>query len=715
MGAPLVCSTCGKTLEGEPNFCPACGADMRGLTPTSDTLSGPFAGKVIDGRYRILEKIGEGGMGSVFKVEHVRMEKILALKVLRPDVARDKGILGRFRQEAKTIAKLSHPNTVQVFDSGELEDGSLFIAMEYLPGRDLAWHLRAHGPMTEEKAASVGIQLLSSLAEAHGLGIVHRDIKPANVLLVRRKDRDDQVKLLDFGIAKLNEGEGRKTITGITEFIGTPGYMSPEQGKGDALDARSDLYSVGALLFELVTGRELFPAPSPMATVNMHMTAKPPRVNEVTPDRPVSPAFEAVLAKALTKEPTDRWANADQMRAALEKVRRDLGALATDFTPVPDELAAKMASREDFEDFEKKLRRKRMLAPVAAALVMVALALGGWRAWVTHRSATPGTREVEPNDQPREATRMGLGVPIQGAIGAAEAGSHDRDLYVLDVPEGQLSLSISGVDDLNLTLDVLQLEPKPTGGEELVRRVFLDDRGPGEPERLDGFFARKGPLYLRVEEAPFVTEPRNRPRRERALVPYILEVRKLNGKRLEEEPNDSPATAQNCPLTEAVTAYTGAKLPAVDAAERHEAPFSSPDFFQVEVKGEAEKVAVLVVPEEGCKLQVVDSVSYEAWRQKRAAATSPSGRAAPEPDGLDVDGAPGLKVLSPAGGKRRVRVTTSGCEPGTPYLLAFVSGDANGAIDLAAKLEAAGRGEAKKKALELTANEFGGADLKAKR
>ncbi len=710
-----MCGACGKALEGEPNFCPACGADMRGLTPTSDTLSGPLSGKIIDGRYRIVEKIGEGGMGSVFKVEHVRMEKILALKVLRPDTARDKGILSRFRQEAKTIAKLSHSNTVQVFDSGDLEDGSLFIAMEYLPGRDLAWHLRAHGPMTEEKAASIGIQVLSSLGEAHGLGIIHRDIKPANVLLVRRKDRDDQVKLLDFGIAKLNEGEGRKTITGITEFVGTPGYMSPEQARGDGLDQRSDLYSVGALLFELVTGRELFPATSPMQTVNMHLTAKPPKIIEVRPDRPVSPAFEAVLQKALSKDPKERWADADAMRAALEKVRRELGALANDFTPMPDELTGKMASREDFENFEKKLKRGRTLAPVAALLVLVALALGGWRAYEAQAKSNPGTVETEPNNNPKDASRMALGAPIQGAIGATEDGTNDRDLYVLDVPEGSLSISLTGVEDLNLTLDVLQLEPKPGGGEDLVRRVFLDDRGPSEPERLDGFFARKGPLYLRVEEAPFVTEPRNRTRRERSRYFYTLEVKKLEGKRLEEEPNDSPATAQNCPLTEAVTAWAGARLPVIDAAERSDAPFSSPDFFQVEVKGESEKVAVLVVPEKGCKLQVVDSVAYEAWAARRAAATSPSGRSGPQPEGIEADGQPAMKVLSAAGGKRRVRVTTVGCEPGTPYYLAFVSGDATGALDLAARLEVEGRPEAKKRALELTANEFAGVDLKAKR
>ncbi len=586
----LHCASCGKALDSDvANFCPACGADLRGLTPESDTLSGPFAGKIIDGRYRIVEKIGEGGMGSVFKVEHVRMEKILALKVLRFDNTRDKGLLARFRQEAKTIARLSHPNTVQVFDSGDLEDGSLFIAMEYLPGRDLAWHLRANGPMSEEKAAGIGVQLLASLGEAHSKGIIHRDLKPANVLLVRRKDREDLVKLLDFGIAKLAEGEGKKFTTGITEFIGTPGYMSPEQGKGDALDARSDLYSVGALLFELVSGREVFKGGSPMATVNMHMTVKAPRVNDVAPDRPVSPAFEAVLHKALEKDPNARYADADEMRLALEKVRRELGALSADFTPIPEELVSKMARREDFESFEKSLKRRRAVAPFVTLAVMLVLALGAWRLLSTGlNGGGAGTHEIEPNDQPSQATHISLNSDVQGAIGAAEAGSHDRDIFVLDVPEGPLRITLTGVEDLNLTVELLQLEPKGTG-EELVRRVFLDDSGPGEGERLDAFFARKGALYVRIEEAPFVTEPHGRPSRERSLVPYTLRVETMQGSRLEEEPNDTPATAQSCPITEAVTAFAGARLPLVDSTERADAPFSSPgtSAFRSEVHSES--------------------------------------------------------------------------------------------------------------------------------
>ncbi|MBL9039288.1 MAG: protein kinase, partial [Archangium sp.] len=216
-GLSGVCPACGKVLDGQPNFCPSCGADLRGLSATSDTLSGPLKDALIDGRYRLLEKLGEGGMGAVFKVEHVRLGKVAALKLMRTDVAIDEGMKGRFLQESRVVAKLSHPNTVHVFDAGQTADGALFMAMEYVPGKDVAWHLKAHGVFSEARAVSIGIQLLASLHEAHEHGIVHRDIKPANVMLVKQRKGEDQVKLLDFGIAKLQEADGKK---GPADFVG---------------------------------------------------------------------------------------------------------------------------------------------------------------------------------------------------------------------------------------------------------------------------------------------------------------------------------------------------------------------------------------------------------------------------------------------------------------------------------------------------------------
>ncbi|HEY0883374.1 MAG TPA: protein kinase, partial [Archangium sp.] len=375
-GELISCPECGKKLEGEPNFCPACGGDLRGLSSGSDTLDGQLKEKLIDNRYRVLEKLGEGGMGAVYKVEHVRMGKHAALKLMRPDHAVDKALKARFLQEARVVARLSHPNTVQVFDSGELDDGGLFIAMEFVPGKDLAWHLKAHGAMGEAQAVNIGVQLLASLQEAHEAGVVHRDLKPANVMLVRRrKSGDDQVKLLDFGIAKLQEAEGRKSTTG--DFIGTPAYMSPEQIRGETVDARSDLYSVGCLLFELVSGRQPFEGPTPISILTQHYEAPIPRVTEVKRDAAISPAFQAVLDRAMAKRVDERFPDAESMRVALEQLQKTLGSKPAEYTPMPAELSDKRLSREDFDSFEKQLQRKRLLAPIIAGLVLFVALLGG--------------------------------------------------------------------------------------------------------------------------------------------------------------------------------------------------------------------------------------------------------------------------------------------------------------------------------------------------
>jgi serine/threonine-protein kinase len=702
-----VCPHCAKVIDSEPNFCPACGNDLRGLTPTANTLSGHLTGTLIDGRYKIHEKLGEGGMGAVYKVEHVRMGKMLALKILRPDSALDKGLKARFMQEARVVAKLSHANTVQVFDSGELQDGGLYIAMEYLPGRDLAWHLRARGPLSEEKAVSVAIQVLSSLEEAHSLGIIHRDLKPANIMLVRRKGSDDQVKLLDFGIAKLMEAEGRKTITGVTgiqEFIGTPAYMSPEQGKGDAIDARTDLYSLGAVLFELVTGRTVFVGRSPMEVVTLHMTTVAPRVTDITPDRPVSAGFETVLRKALCKDPDERFRNAETMRTALEKVRREMGALPNDFTPLPEEITGKMANRADFDKFEKNLRTQRWLAPVAAGLTLLALVLGGV-AFLRNGQKTGGavSAELEPNNDPSHATRIALDADVKGAINAAAEGEkNDNDFYVVDVPGGATRVTLTGVADLNLYVQLLQ----PNEASHLDSVLLLDDVGVGNAERVDAVKLKPGPLFLRVEEGPFFEET-NRPPREKSLVPYTLRVEPMAGGPFEEEPNDSLATAQDCPLTRSMTGFVGAH---VDYPDHTAAALSGVDCFRVGVSNEQEKVAVLVVPPKKGKLLVIDGVALETWHAKKAAATTPAAKATPPPRALQVEGKPELMVLSAAGGRRLVRIQGGDeSDPGAAYRFTFLTSDANGlagVLDLARELETDGRGPERQRVLELAANAF---------
>ncbi len=701
----VLCPACAKVLEGEPNFCVACGSDLRGLGGGSDTLSGPERDKVIDGRYRILEKLGEGGMGTVYKVEHVRMGKIAALKVMRPDAAVDQSMKGRFLQESRVVARLSHANTVQVFDAGELDDGSLFMAMEYVPGKDLAWHLKAHGPMSEEKAISIGVQVLASLAEAHEHGIIHRDIKPANVMLLRRrKGGDDQVKLLDFGIAKLAEGDSRNSTTG--EFVGTPAYMSPEQVRGDSVvDPRSDLYSLGALLFELVTGHQLYTGPTAVSIVKQHLETPIPRVADLAPQAPVSPAFENIIGTALAKKVDDRFADAEAMRRALEALRKTTKNVTSDFTPMPDELAAKMLSREDFDRYERKLKADRVLWPLAVLLILAALGFGGYRG-VQHARANTGPADVElePNDLVQRATVIALGSTVKGAMGAAGEGQGDRDLFVVQLAQaGRYRATLSGVPDLNLTFEVLQLESKKADdaaegdkpSEKLRRKVFVDDLGVGEGERIDGLELAAGSVYLRVEERPFCTEP-NRPPREKSLVPYELKLEAMPplGGLSESEPNDTALTAGSLPLTRAVTGWAGARLDDIEKllALRPDGPFSSVDVWRVDDVPVGDQVVIAVVPPERGALHVVDEAKLEAWRVRRAQ-SSPTKPTPPAPQPVLVKGLPQVIPLEAgAGGVRRVRILpTEDTIPGATYQVAAGTSGPNGVaglVDLARSLEA---------------------------
>jgi tRNA A-37 threonylcarbamoyl transferase component Bud32 len=696
--AHLQCPQCQKRLEGLANFCPACGEDLRGLTPMSDTLSGPWTGKVIDGRYRLIEKLGEGGMGAVYKVEHVRMGKVLALKVLRPDLAIDKKMKARFHQEARVVSKLGHPNTIQVFDFGELEDGALYIAMEYLPGRDLAWMLRAHGPISEERAISIGLQVLASLAEAHDLGIVHRDIKPANVMLLRRKDGGDTVKVLDFGIAKLIESADRKHITGF-DFVGTPQYMSPEQGKGEALDARSDLYAVATMLFELVSGKSLFDGPSPMSIVSKHLTEPPPRVAQVAPDRIVSPGFENVLRRALAKDPDDRYPGADQMRLALERARLDISTTVSDYTPSMELLGGQVACRADFDQFERSLRLRRVIAPLLTGVLLA----GGGTATALHflNRPPPGPRistvEQEPNNDPQRATLIPLGEGVRGMIGAplSEAQS-DLDVFRVEVPADMaVSISLSGVPDMNLVLEAFS----QSGEEKLRHLVAVDDGRVGEGERVDGLRVRQGPLYLRIQERRHASEPVRAPR-ETSKNGYTLTVETADDVdgRLEWEPdNDRLEVAVAQPPGRAIRAFTGSALP-VEAAS-FDSPSSSVDIFRVEPSGG--KVFALVVPPPAGRLAVLDELRVEAWKRAVAA-----GGRATLPNPQETRGHPVLVPLEEGRLGHAVRVfpplppkaakldLTDQLDriapPGSAYFVAFLvdgDGGTDGVFDLLEVLE----------------------------
>jgi serine/threonine-protein kinase len=277
------------------------------------------AGTVIDGRYKVLSRIGSGGMADVYLAEDELLGRKVAVKLLQHRFAEDQEFVERFRREASSAAGLSHPNVVAVFDRGEW-DGTYYIAMEYLPGRSLKAIVREGGPMDPASAIEIVIQILRAAKFAHKRGIIHRDLKPHNVIL----DEEGRAKVTDFGIARA--GASDMTLTG--SIMGTAQYLSPEQAQGKTVSETSDLYAVGIVLYELLTGRVPFDGETAVSIALMQVSAQAPRPSALNPA--VGPVLDGVVARSLAKTPADRYGSADEFIAALEQARAGespLGAL----------------------------------------------------------------------------------------------------------------------------------------------------------------------------------------------------------------------------------------------------------------------------------------------------------------------------------------------------------------------------------------------------
>jgi eukaryotic-like serine/threonine-protein kinase len=269
------------------------------------------SGTVIDGRYEVLSRIGTGGMADVYLARDQLLGRQVAVKLLHHRFAEDQEFVERFRREASSAAGLSHPNVVAIFDRGEW-DGTYYIAMEYLPGRSLKTVVREQGPLDPLSAIDVVAQILHAARFAHGRGVIHRDLKPHNVIL----DGEGRAKVTDFGIARA--GASDMTLTG--SIMGTAQYLSPEQAQGQAVSAASDLYAVGIVLYELLTGAVPFDGETAVTIALKQVSATPPPPSALNPAVP--PELDAVVARALAKDPAERFTDADEFLGALEYVRQ---------------------------------------------------------------------------------------------------------------------------------------------------------------------------------------------------------------------------------------------------------------------------------------------------------------------------------------------------------------------------------------------------------
>ena len=521
----------------------------------------PWLGQIVDNRYRVVEVIGRGGMGVVYKVEHQRMSKIAAMKVLHHDLASDREVIRRFQREAEAVSRLNHPNTVQVFDFG-MAGGQLYLVMEYVSGLDIGALIDRDGPIEFSRAAPLFAQICAALAEAHDLGVVHRDLKPENILVTRTHGGNDFVKVLDFGLAKLSEREELAEVTGRGSIVGTPYYMSPEQIRGEHIDARADIYSLGSLMYRVVTGEHCFSAKTPVGVLTKHLTepAVPPATRR--PDLGISERVDELIMRALEKRPAERHQTVRELLDDLEdafadevdegsSARRRLNWAHTGSGPshtprnLADEIDYGIESnlrlrRADLDQFERSLKRRKWLRVVGVPLFLAAGGAGAFY-WFAIHSAGPHEAEREPNDHIDRATLIAANTAVTGKLGQRISKTEsDRDFFRLDQEPDRnggttVSAHVAGLPNMDIDVYVYTIDGK------LIARA--NEGGVGQEEWIRRYRTTK-PVTVLVTEAK---EPGTLPT-ENVSDWYTLTVRLAPADpRLETEPNDSSSDA--CPLS----------------------------------------------------------------------------------------------------------------------------------------------------------------------
>ncbi len=507
------CPACGTANPAGSRFCGKCGRAY-GHTALAK-------GQVVAERYRILEPLGEGGMGTVYKVEHVQIGKPMAMKVLRSELAQDPDVLRRFHREAEAASKLSHPSTVHVFDFGRSEAGWMYLVMEYVDGQDLGQLIDDEGALPFERVARICAQVAGSIANAHKAGIVHRDLKPENIMLTDGPD-GEVAKVLDFGLAKIRESGRFTSLTEAGSIIGTPYYMSPEQIRGLELDGRADVYSLGAVMYNAVVGKPPFDAENPVGILTKHLTERlvspSERVSEPLPEE-----ADRIIVKAMQKDVAQRYPDARALRddlrqylKALEFERSGINASLSGTRPIPE-----------LESFVRKRRKW----PVVVAVLVAAMAAGvGWR--VLH----PPVGEQEPNHDEQRANHLKAGDVISGRLGRRiDESLGDVDLYRLrlEAPHA-VEGTVTAVPNMDIVLELLRLgESEP---------LFTADVGKvGDPETIPNAPLEAGDYLLRIRERAVAGQLPT----ENVSDQYEVSWRPLEPEAdLETEPNDSLERAE---------------------------------------------------------------------------------------------------------------------------------------------------------------------------
>ncbi len=549
-----------------------------------------YLGAIIDGRYKIRRLVGRGGMGTVYEVEQVHLQKVMAMKLLHEDMVLRKQLISRFTREARAVSRLSNPHTVRVFDFGRA-DALFYLVMEVLDGEDLEVILSRAGALPWRRALKILDQVCQSLDEAHAVGIVHRDLKPENIMILRHPPGQDYVKVLDFGLAKIQNAEDVFSVHSHRDLFGTPFYMAPEQIRAEGVDHRADVYALGCLLYRMLTNQHVYDAPYAFDVLRQHLTAPIPSACRMRPHAQIPARVDRMIFRALAKRPENRFQSAAQLRdevlACLEDPDGESFALPVIREPeAPAEIDSELAKRLRAFDsassdadarmhegprppalpldapprplvpfdahrlsdilvvdpyseearFAEQIKRQRKLRLIALILGSTAVVMVGWAVARWASGGVPKGREAEPNDSGNKAGVLEPGVPMEGALGKRlSTFESDRDVYRLRSPKGTsyVDFELSAVPELNLALDI----SGPDG--TLLQTVDYDGIGAGEALRR--FRLSGDDLLVTVRESKAgEAEPTEKPDVPYALTATMYDTLPAPG---EIEPNDETRSA----------------------------------------------------------------------------------------------------------------------------------------------------------------------------
>ncbi len=507
---------------------------------------------VIAERYRIVKPIGRGGMGVVYKVEHVRIGKLMALKLLTGELTSDSELVGRFKREALMVSKLSHPNTVQVFDFGT-SDGLTYFAMEYLDGRDLGHLIEDSERLDPVRVARLTIQICSSLAEAHGQGMIHRDLKPENIIVLQTRE-GEIVKVLDFGLAKLRESSEMLEVTSRGAIVGTPYYMSPEQVRGESVDQRSDIYSLGALMYKALTGKPVFDAATPVGVLTKHLTDDAQAPSLRFPEFSIPDGMNRIVMRLLSKDPAQRFQSVTDLQAALvaeleqQGMNSGVDYLLDSGHMRELERPDAAATRDEVERYERKLKRRDQVLWVGILAVLGVMGYGGWRLYqnLTRVPAFTGA-EIEPNDTAAQANPLPFGKEIRGHLGQRmEHDVADRDFYEVTTEGSEVSLHASALPNLASCVSIFRV------GEEQALGRYCNGR-PQLELNIPRLKLPAGAYWVMLtQDRDRYTEQGAPPLIENVSDTYVLQLAPADAGYDELEPNDTQQSAVDVPTDRAI-------------------------------------------------------------------------------------------------------------------------------------------------------------------